>query len=78
MNKELSNAQFKGVVVTKLDYIAKRLDKLNGSVEKNTDFRKEFTIRYKMTIGFAAFVGGVIVFISNFLIDYIQGKLGGK
>ena len=78
---ELTMAEFKGTVVTKLDYIEGHLSELNGKVSKNIEridcveeWRKELGTIQRFVVGIAIGIGSIVTFLAQFLYDVYKSK----
>ena len=84
IGEALSNAEFKGVVITKLGYIEEAVEtnKVNikvlcGENQQRKDWQENYDVRIRTLIGVASFVGGCIVFLVDRMgdiIDWFKGS----
>lgn len=70
--EDLSNAKFQGKVLSELNHIKESLDSLVDDVSLNTNFRKEFNIKMGVVATVSTAIGGVIVFVINFVWDWYK------
>ena len=79
--QSVNNAEFQGTVLNELKHINEHLKELNGkAIENDTkisaieDWKNGLDIKTKMAVGIATFVGGIMVFIANFVFDILKRK----
>lgn len=72
IGRDLSAAEFKGKVITKLEYIEDAIDcnreeikELKKKTATLTGWQQDFGTKTKFIIGIAVFVGGVFVWIAD-------------
>ena len=80
-NYEITNAEFKGMALEKLNNIECHLEELNGKVvsnlnriDKMEDWRKELTTKQQMVAGIFIAIGSVVTFLANFVFDWYKSK----
>jgi len=81
IGREISTAEFKGMVLTKLEYIEtsiatnqEDIGELEKANQDRKDWQENFATKSKIYIGVATFVGGIMVFIVDKLIDLWPNK----
>ena len=82
IGNELSAAEFKGVVVTKLEYIEctirenrSNIRELSGQNQLRKDWQENFDTKTRLAIGLASFVGGVFVWIADKVFKFFSSKV---
>jgi len=82
IGNELSAAEFKGVVVTKLEYIEctirenrSNIRELSEQNQLRKDWQENFDTKTRLAIGLASFVGGVFVWIADKVFKFFSSKV---
>ena len=81
IGNELSAAEFKGVVVTKLEYIERAIKENRASIRElnkqnqlRKDWQETFDTKTRVAIGIASFLGGVFVWIADKVFKFFSDK----
>jgi len=81
IGNQINTAEFKGMVLTKLEYIEAgihinqaNIKKLEDENQCRKDWQESFDTRAKIYIGLATLIGGIIVWVGDKLFDFFAKR----
>lgn len=80
--REISAAEFRGIVLTKLEYIDKAIRKNEKSIfslknenQDRKDWQEDMDTKIKFSVSIATIIGGAIVFLTERILSFAGGLL---